>query len=295
MKIPHIAPTKENICAVFVTYYPDDGFPKRVALLSPQVAHYIIIDNTPASDASPCIEKAKKENPSGEVVRNRENFGLAKGLNQGIQLAEKLGYLWLLTMDQDSEAALDMVSELLKAHNTATRENMHVDLIGVNLNYRGTKHFTFDRQCGGLDYIKKMGIQTSGSLFSLSMYKRIGPFREDFFIDYIDTEYCLRLKRAGFQSIIACRAHMLHSIGNTKKYSVTIHYNALRRYYRTRNGFTLLKEYAFKEPWWVIKKIGWALLGLPLIFLWEKNRGQKIKNFFVGIKDSIQKKGGKSL
>jgi len=36
---------------------------------------------------------------------------------------------------------------------------------------------------------------TSGSLLPLATYADIGPFREEFFIDFVDTDYCFRARK----------------------------------------------------------------------------------------------------
>jgi GT2 family glycosyltransferase len=39
---------------------------------------------------------------------------------------------------------------------------------------------------------------SSGNLLNLAAFKQVGAYNESFFIDYVDHEYCLRLKKKRF-------------------------------------------------------------------------------------------------
>jgi rhamnosyltransferase len=280
-------PQKKHIAAIFVTFNPDKDFSRRVKALLAQVSSVIIVDNASTKETKSNIPSKKKVLT---IIENGQNLGLAKALNQGVELAKKQEYSWLLLMDQDSMPFPNMVKNLMQAHEKAGEDGLRADLIGTNFIYEESSNIAFKKECKKSSYIKKVGIQTSGSLLSLDAYKKTGPFREDFFIDYVDTEYCLRLKHKGFYAIIACRAHMIHAIGNRPKQFLTANYNATRRYYRTRNGLTLIKEYILKEPWWVAKRIAYIIYELTLVFIVEKNRLQKVKSIGKGIADMLFRK-----
>lgn len=235
-------PIKKNICAIFVAFNPDRSFPQRVRALVPQVDLTIIIDNNSTPQTFASIENVSIPK-NVEIIKNSENVGLAKALNQGARYALKNGYQWMLTMDQDSLADPHMVEELINGYCTAKHDGIQADLIGVNFIYENTREHAFSHECIGREYVHKrnIGIQTSGSLLSLYAYERVGPFCEYFFIDYIDTEYCIRLQKKKFNTIIACKARMLHNISNR--------YIGMRRYYRWRNWFII----AVKHPIWALK------------------------------------------
>ena len=284
-----IQPKKENICAIFVTYNPDESLIKNIEAIINQVKKIVIIDNKSASDSWKFIKKITKKHSNINLIKNNGNVGLAKALNQGAEYALKNKYEWILTMDQDSLARYNMVKFLIKAYNNAVGSKTNPVLIGSNFLHEYNKKSNFERLCKNKVYIKRNGIQTSGSLLSLSTYKNIGPFRNDFFIDYIDTEYCLRLKHKKLNTIIACDAYMLHSIAAIEKGASLPSYNHLRRYYRMKNGLKLVKENIFKDPLWTIKKIFYFNRELAIIFFTEKNKIKKLKSIFKGILHSFKK------
>lgn len=248
--MPANPPKKENICAILVTYHPDNELPKRVDALASQVAYCVIVDNTLMPDISAPVSEAAKKNKNINVIQNKKN-NLANADNQGAAFARKHNYQWILTMDQDSLPAKGMVQEQINAYHLARKEGIYADVIGVNFTYKDTGETAFAKQCSHKGYFtdfKETGIQRSGSLLSLDAYQKAGPFREWFVIDYIDTEYCRRLNRKGFCGIIACKAGMIHSISKT--------FNFKRRWrYRIPNKLMLGIEYFFRNPRWAIKKM----------------------------------------
>ena len=48
---------------------------------------------------------------------------------------------------------------------------------------------------------------------SAPVFSAAGPFRSDFFIAFIDHEYCLRLRKLGYKVIIANVPLMVHALG----------------------------------------------------------------------------------
>ncbi|HCA67045.1 MAG: hypothetical protein A2249_00180 [Candidatus Jacksonbacteria bacterium RIFOXYA2_FULL_44_7] len=292
-------PKKNNIASVIITFNPDEHFPSHVRALSPQVEQITIVDNASTDENFTFISEAQKQNSNVLIMKNSQNQGIAQALNKGMRYALENGFSWILLMDHDSHAADYMVKALIEAYQEAKRQNLILDLIGVNFTHQKTGTVAFAKECNDCIFIKKTGIQTSGSLLSQNAYTKVGPFREDFFIDYVDTEYCLRLKHKGFHSAISCRAHMSHTIGvpNEIKFmgkSVSVkNYNQLRRYYRTRNGFTLMREYVFKEPLWVFTKILFLAQEWLILFTAEKNKREKLKSILHGVKDYISKNMGK--
>ena len=54
---------------------------------------------------------------------------------------------------------------------------------------------------------------TSAMVFGLDAYKAIGPFQEDYFIDMIDLEWCLRARAKGFELLVSQVSTMRQRIG----------------------------------------------------------------------------------
>jgi rhamnosyltransferase len=173
-----------------------------------------------------------------EYIWNGNNLGLAKALNIGAAKATECGYDYLLTMDQDSRATPDMVLKLTQCLNNYDRAK-----VGIVAPFHITKASGSPED---VDCHEVLTVMTSGNLVNLTIYNSVGPFREDFFIDYIDEEYCLRLRQKGSWSFEQTR-HCLNII--LVKYDIIIyeqniyHFQSLpfRRYFMTRNRFVSQK------------------------------------------------------
>ena len=131
---------------------------------------------------------------------------------------------------------------------------------------------------------------------SLTAYDKIGPFREDFFIDSVDHEYCLRAHHKGFKIIFVLKPLFYHAMGYKVKvnflgFKVTVsNYSHSRRYYIARNRLILTREYFLKEPGWLLQHLLSILASTIKIGLFEKEGFKKVKWTFIGILDAINKK-----
>jgi rhamnosyltransferase len=54
-------------------------------------------------------------------------------------------------------------------------------------------------------------------VFDLKAYDAIGAFSEDYFIDLVDIEWCLRARHKGFELLVTPRAMLRQSIGRQTK------------------------------------------------------------------------------
>jgi rhamnosyltransferase len=85
---------------------------------------------------------------------------------------------------------------------------------------------------------------------NLQVYLDAGQFRDELFIDFVDNEYCLRLRRRGFSVLRADQAVLYHSVGDTRRYGpfIATNHSPLRRYYKTRNRFLVNRLYRRDFP-----------------------------------------------
>src|SRR5579864_8232422 len=104
-------PAVKTVCAVVVTYYPDSGFADRMEMVAKQVGQIVIVDNRSQGESVGRIQEVV--NRLGlNFIPKASNEGIAGALNTGVRWAASQGYPWVLTMDQDTLVAGDMVSEL---------------------------------------------------------------------------------------------------------------------------------------------------------------------------------------
>ena len=119
----------KKIAVVIVTHNLDREFKERVKLIKNQVSQLIIVDNYSSLLVRRMLRVLKSSKI--EVIENANNRGLAVALNQGVLLAKKLGYSWVLTLDQDTIVDNNMVESLVSIYSQCPFYEK-IGLIGSN-------------------------------------------------------------------------------------------------------------------------------------------------------------------
>lgn len=239
---------------VVVAYYPDvESFLDILNSASNEVDYLVVVNNSNEPLSKFC-EGVKT--PQIKVIENNENAGIAKALNLGIQYLIAKNCEYFLLLDQDSKVPKNMVSDLVKAIKSLSSFANPVAAIGPSyFNSRLKKNAPFI-QFGKLS-IKKISpdsgghivpvdfLITSGSLITLEAIKSIGMMEEGLFIDYVDTEWCLRAGAKGYKLYGLSTVRMEHSLGDdpvtffSKKMPM---HSPLRHYYIARNALHLMRR-----------------------------------------------------
>jgi len=298
-----------NTSAIIVTYNPFPEFFDSLNGLKTQFDQLIIIDNASNPETHDLFRQVGQKNKGNiEIIFNEVNLGIATALNQGFARLINQSLDFVFVFDQDSQPAPDMVSTILNTFNShPNREKIAVvapmvedPTTGINASYlRPYGRFLFKRtRCSGQVLEDVSIVITSGSLYNLTAYKKIGPFRDDFFIDYVDTEYCLRSKQHGYNIIVACKAHLYHRLGNQQKKHIgplTMHptfHSPLRWYYISRNRIPMFRLYAFRFPYWFLYELIVNSYGFLRLLLFEDQKAGKLRALILGIVDGLYRRMG---
>ena len=231
-------PVKIACCVIL--YNPEQFVERNITSYINYVDKIYIIDNT---------ETAKANNQFLSAYQFKINFthegkneGIAKRLNEACTSAIKDEFEYLLTMDQDSYFNESSIVNYLQCVENFDRKEK-VSMFGVNHENEAQKE--------SCDYSSVKLLITSGSIINLNLYKEIGGFDENLFIDFVDTEYCFRSILDSYEIIQFSNIFMHHEIGkltqqrsfkNLKPSTRSIH-SAIRLYYMTRNFLYLNKKY----------------------------------------------------
>jgi len=274
-----------SCCALVVTYHPPAAVLETVSAMVRQCEHVLVIDN--GSDAAELVglDGLAAESPAVELVKNATNIGLASALNQGVQLARMRGHVWILFLDQDTVPLPNMVADLraaLAAHPRPER----VGVIGSN-HYDELGRLAHQRLPGRLYEIVPFVI-TSGSMSPLHAFHKTGPFRDDFFIDYVDIEFGYRLESLGMESLLCLEPTMRHIWGTPdrvrilgKELMITNH-SPLRRYFIVRNGIYVTTRYWRRFPVRCVAYFFFVFANAAIVVIMEEQKWQKAKAMFVG-------------
>lgn len=276
--------------AVFVLYHPNEILlMQNLECIHKYVEHIYIIDN------SECFFSTIDWGDLSYVsyYSCNGNKGIAYALNVGCQMAINDGYIWVLTMDQDS-----IIPDNMIANYSSFISSCSVDIkIGAlmpefSICYTSKKK-KLDKISNVLDYM------TSGSLIFLPAYCKVGGFNDALFIDMVDRDFGLKLITHGFNIYKIGSVFMLHNIGNSKEFTILgrhlfyiTNHNYIRRYYITRNLLYISSIYGhqysmFNNALWQILK------SIIRIIVFEKQKLQKIRSVYRGYIDFKDGRFGK--
>ena len=252
------------------------------------------MDNGSAED---CTRELRKicDSLCLHFIQNPGNRGIAAALNQGVHWAAEQGFQWVLTLDQDSLVADDLVAKLSAVYKSFP-EKERIATIGPNYKDANSGQLFLRINGEGPIWQEVKTVITSGSLISLAARATIGPFREEFFMDYVDLEYCLRARAHGFKVVLAREPLMQHTIGVATMHKLpwkttgTSNHSPARRYYMTRNHLVLVREYLRNEPVWAFSTLYSRLKSTVLMCLFEKDRVCKLKYTATGAFDGVLSK-----
>jgi rhamnosyltransferase len=249
-----------------------------------------LIDNGSGETSAACLAEASILS-NVTAIFNSRNVGVAAALNQGVREARARGYEWALTLDQDTVAEPFLVAALRGVLGTIP-PHRRVAAIGSNYYEHGTGRLFHD--LGAEDaWVDAVVVMTSGSLISLPAYEAIGGFRDEFFIDMVDTDYCLRARALGFRVVLSLTPTMKHSIGRMTLHRLlwtqvtTTNHDPARRYYMMRNHAALIREYMFREPVWVLRSTLSRINRTLLMCVYETQRWSKLKATAKGAIDGF--------
>jgi rhamnosyltransferase len=286
----------ERVCAVCVTYHPDSSLAERLARIQRQVSHLVIVDNGSSAAALGMLSKIAKGDHV-TVIPCNENLGIARAQNVGVEYAIKNEYDFALLLDQDTCVNEDLVSVLTRIHH------FHADkdrLAVVGAGYVGsqpapTRVDESELACEEVD-----AVIASGSLLPLEAFKHIGPFREEFFIDYVDNEYCARARKKGYLVVRAQRTLMDHVIGDPSPHrflwmtKYTRNHSADRLYYQARNDTVMLRESGkYRAGSWCLKSFGRAFRRCKRVLLFEHDKAAKVFGVLQGWCDGVRGRLGR--
>jgi len=304
----HSQPWKHKICAVVITFNPDEKLISLLYELGKQVDHVILIDNASSNANLEHIEKARQFQDL-TLFENSENLGVAAALNQGFEKADLLGYEWVITFDQDSMPAGDMVQRLWMLQEPHERSS-DIAIVAPNILDIGSgrsssflqrrTQFLYERVMCGQSALKDITtVITTGAMLRMDAFKAAGGFREDLFIDYVDTDFCLRLLQHGYRIWVACDAVLHHTFGSRRKIKKgpivlfpTFH-SPERWYTISRNRIQMIKSYGFRFPHWLFYETVATCFILFRMVLTEDQKIPKISALIKGTWDGFRGKLGK--
>lgn len=225
------------------------------ALLYPN-KRVIVVDNA-SLDTS--FAQAKQRFPHFSYLQNTTNLGFAAGMNVGIHEALSHEAQWCLIFNNDAIADKNLLSTLIQESANHPQAGLlcplimkpHSDTIWFG---KGRLNFFRMRTEHILPSKKDLSQTTYPSEFLTgcalfirrTVLEKIGFLDENFFLYYEDADFCLRTRKAGFETLVVPAARVWHS---EKSQS-----NPKKLYYLVLSGLLFFHKHApfYSRPYFAL-------------------------------------------
>lgn len=273
--------SKSNIiCAGIVLYNPDLArLKENVDSISNQVDDVFCIDNMSSNISD--VEELLRQYHNIHLLRNNKNYGIARALNQLLKIGNENNYNWIITLDQDSVAPYNLVSEYEKYINLPSLGIICPRIDDVNLKSTKTISPCVSSISCATDLI------TSGSCLNISKSINIFGFDEQFFIDFVDTDFQQRMLLSDAKIIRLNNVVLKHSVGKISSVKfltfnfICTNHSASRRYFMARNRLFFRKKYfGYKGYFFELIRL---LLGCVKVLFFESDKINKVLSTLKGI------------
>jgi rhamnosyltransferase len=211
----------------------------------------IIVVDDASTDETPSLLAACY--PQITVLRMAENLGAGGALAAGLAYAAReKKHDWIWMFDQDSVPAPNALKTIIQDARQLEGNSSEVGILAalpVDRHMENSSSPWLWRN----GFVKPSAeifahpvlltdlVITSGAMVRHTVVEKIGLPRSDFFIDFVDYEYCLRARSHGYKIAVITRAKLFHEIGQSHKvrflgrrYHWSQH-RPFREYYMSRN------------------------------------------------------------
>ena len=279
---------------IFVLYNPSENFLDNLVEARTACANVIAVDNSPEANVR------LHEHLRGQGIRvifNRNQGGLAGAYNRGAEVLLAQGCDVIFLLDQDSDIEKTFFADMMEAADGLGTDTF---LIGpkifeiklqrcmpvISPGKYFPKPIRIDDKASGL--FSTMCIISSGSAISATAYRKLGAFREDYFIEYIDVEYSLRAISQNVPVYVNAAVTLRQSNGDIERRGkmFSTHHAAWRRYYIARNMVHCLRLYrSFCGLHWLSGLM--AMQQALTVLLFDSQKLEKVTAIACGYLDGM--------
>jgi rhamnosyltransferase len=283
-------PVAEATAAILVIFRPASDPAAAIARLAATLGQVIVVDNTagghPLLGATPLPGHVR-------LLHNANAGGLAGAYNRAIELLRRgpTPPRQVVLVDEDSDATVlqalladPAVQARLADGRTAAVAPAYCDratgLRGKHIQLGRWRLRYLPRRFDGLEPVAF--VINSMSVWRLAALETIGPFDEGLRVDHVDTDVCLRARRAGLQVWLHGGHEFRHAIGERRRYRLLGRelqaggHSPERRYLIGRNTAWLGRRYLWREPAFAAlcaMRLAYEAVGIVMA---EPQRGRKL-------------------
>jgi rhamnosyltransferase len=302
------------VACIIVTYNPEGTVFSRLIerLLMSPVSIYVV-DNWFSNEVTQAIREICLTHPQKiTLITLEKNYGIARAINRGIEFARADGHEYAMLFDQDSVPQEGLMEELQAIVTNLAASNTSVAAIGPRLyDPRSSAYFKFGLLkwgvwqrvgcgCGDRTLVRCEFLNSSGSLLFLRHWNQIGPFREDFFIDHVETEWYMRVRHLGLECYGICSSHHVdHHMGDDicrywlGKWHFMPRRSPQRHYTIIRNGIWMWRLDHVPLSW-MINSTAKIIFTLVFFSLFDRERKKQFTSILKGMRDGLFSRRGQN-
>jgi rhamnosyltransferase len=278
-----------DIGGIVVSFNSGVSLLTTIKAVTEQVDTLIIVDNGSDDETLKTLEIVEAQHLA-KVLRLDRNYGIAFALNRGVEILLLENVNWIVTFDQDSTPINSMVKNMLEFAGL-NKQSSSPPLLSPSILYDCE-----ESTCSDKHGCKTIPVAiTSGNMVSSTLFKKIGLYDEDLFIDSVDFDFCLRARLAGYQILRVNSAVLKHKLGDSTKYYLlgvtfqTYTHSPLRRYYIMRNHLYLQEKYLYNFPYLFLKKNFFIVVMIMQIILFDSEKISNLKMMMIGISHYLKR------
>lgn len=264
-----------------VLFNPDlNLLKKNMTNLVEQTNNVVLVDNSSSNIKE--IEKLVDNFSSIKLIKNYDNEGIARALNQIMHYGDFKGAEWCLLLDQDSEIDENYINNFLEVEVNENESIITPQVIDAD------SGFFYDESNNMIEYVTKC--ITSGSINRLSSWKKVEGFDEQLFIDGVDHDYCKRIIDEGYKIRKDKTLKIVHKIGEAQEKKIfgtsflVFHHTPFRKYYIVRNIIYLNTKNNVTLKTTILQ----VLKQYFVVIMYEKDKFAKLVKMNKGVRDGIR-------
>src|SRR5688572_29133447 len=210
----------------------------------------IVVDNGSTDNSVPTLQAAY---PQVVLIATGENLGYVGGNNRGLEYARQVGADYALLLNNDTEVSPDFLQLLVEA----AEQDSQTGIVGPTIYYFDQPEAIWsaggainwqqgDTYMIGLNQIDQgqfgqlprpvAFVTGCALLIKMAVIEQVGCLDSRFFAYYEETEWCVRVSRAGIKTLHVPSAKIWHKISLVaREASPQVHY------YMTRNRLLFLR------------------------------------------------------
>lgn len=191
--------------------------------------HLVVVDNASSDDTTRIINEVSKGRKDITLIANPKNRGVAAANNQGIKFALKQKASWIVLINNDVSFSSSLIENLTKDPSEKVTTPLIPYYSDPNTIWYSTgkfsplkgftgTHINKDRSVdvltvGAKDYSEYA--PTCCMAIQAEVFSVVGLMDESYFVYFDDTDFCWRLKNAGYRIRLVDDSVLLHKVGSS--------------------------------------------------------------------------------